>query len=60
MYQIGSGSFVGVGNKVRFVAKSSGKLKLGIVMYSSYTRGNYQFPGAYKVKIRVQPPSSEK
>lgn len=51
--QIGNGSYMKVAKKLKYTVKESGQLKLGMVMDSSYTRGNYQFPGNYKVKVKV-------
>jgi hypothetical protein len=53
--QVGGEKFFKVGKKLTFTAKKSGKVNLGMVMYSSYTKGNYKFPGSYKVKIVVEP-----
>ena len=53
--RIGSGPWVRIGSRSKFTAKSSGELKFGIVMRSTYTRGNYVFPGNYKVRIKVDP-----
>jgi hypothetical protein len=51
--RVGSGTIFKIGRSHTFTAKSAGVLELAIGMRSSYARGNYQFPGHYNVKIRV-------
>lgn len=53
--QVRDGPYFPVGSKARIIAPRSGKIKLGIVMFSKYTNGNYKFPGNYRVKVVVQP-----
>lgn len=48
-----SGEELLVGSKSSFVAKKSGVLQLGFAMQQNWA--NYQFPGEYKVRIRVVP-----
>ena len=50
-----SGKWIRIGTRAKFTAKRSGHLKFGIAMRSSYSRGNYVFPGGYKVRIKVEP-----
>jgi hypothetical protein len=50
-----SGTWIRIGSRAKFTARKSGVLKFGIVMRSTYTRGNYVFPGSYKVRIKVDP-----
>lgn len=52
--RIGSGKVFKVGSRSRHVCKSSGVLKLGVGMNPDYTNG-YNYPGEYKVKIKVSP-----
>lgn len=44
-----------IGSRAKFTARKSGILTFAIVMRSSYSRGNYVFPGQYKVRIKVDP-----
>lgn len=44
-----------VGSKNTFVAKKSGILQLAIGMQGEYANEGYQFPGEYKVKVKVDP-----
>ena len=44
-----------VGAKSTFVAKKSGILQLAIGMQGEYANEGYQFPGEYKVKVKVDP-----
>ncbi len=63
--QIPGGSLVGrigekgqvmkLGRSITFVAKSAGVFQLAIGMQNEYANEGYQFPGEYKVKIRVEP-----
>ena len=50
-----SGKWIRIGTRAKFTAKRSGHLKFGIAMSSSNSRGNYVFPGGYKVRIKVEP-----
>ena len=47
-----------VGRKSSFIAKSSGTLQLAIGMQAEYSNEGYQFPGEYKIKLKVDPKSS--
>ena len=44
-----------VGAKNTFVAKKTGVLQLAIGMQGEYANEGYQFPGEYKVKVKVDP-----
>jgi hypothetical protein len=44
-----------VGAKSTFVAKKSGIIQLAIGMQGEYANEGYQFPGEYKVKVKVDP-----
>lgn len=44
-----------VGAKSTFVAKKSGIIQLAIGMQGDYANESYQFPGEYKVKVKVDP-----
>ena len=48
-----SGEELLVGSKNTIVAKKSGVLQLGFAMQQNWS--NYQFPGEYKVRVRVVP-----
>jgi hypothetical protein len=48
-----SGEEMLIGSKKSFVAKKSGVLQLGFAMQQNWA--NYQFPGEYKVRVRVVP-----
>ena len=48
-----SGEEMLIGSKKSFVAKKTGVLQLGFAMQQNWA--NYQFPGEYKVRIRVVP-----
>jgi len=50
-----SGTVFKLGSKHTFVADRSGVLQLAVAMQAQYARNNYQFPGKYDVKIRVEP-----
>jgi len=52
--QIGdSGQAILVGRRIKFKAEQSGVLKFGIGIPANYARGNYKFPGRYRLKIEV-------
>jgi hypothetical protein len=50
-----AGNWIRIGSRAKFTAPKSGVLKFAIVMRSTYSRGNYVFPGEYKVRIKVDP-----
>ncbi len=51
-----SGDVIKVGEKVEFVAKSSGELTLGIAMQDNYaSQEGYQWTGKYTARIVVEP-----
>jgi len=50
-----SGKYFLVGQKKKFRADAKGKLQFGITMRASYVGKTYQFPGEYKVKIKIEP-----
>ena len=49
------GSPFKVGRSLTFVAKSSGVLQFAIGIQGEYAGEGYQFPGEYKLKLRVDP-----
>lgn len=49
------GSVFKVGTKHSMVAKSSGTLQLAIGMMAEYANEGYNFPGEFKVKVKVDP-----
>lgn len=49
------GSPFKVGRSTTFVAKTSGVLQFAIGMPAEYSNEGYQFPGEYKLKIKVDP-----
>jgi hypothetical protein len=52
--QVGAnGPIFKVGSKSSFTADRGGVLYLGFAMQSDYANNNYQFPGEYKVRLRV-------
>jgi hypothetical protein len=51
-----TGEVLKIGSKHSFTAKKAGTLHFGIGMNASYV--NHSFPGAYNLKIRVQPAGS--
>jgi len=63
--QIAGGALVGrigekgtmfkVGKQFTVVAKSSGVLQLAIGMQGDYSGDGYQFPGEYRVKLKIDP-----
>lgn len=63
--QIAGGTLVGrigekgqifkVGRQSTMVAKSSGVLQLAIGMQGDYSGDGYQFPGEYRVKVKIDP-----
>lgn len=56
VYRIGDkGQVQKAGSKASFVAKSSGVIQLAIGMQAEYGNQGYQFPGEYKVKVKVSP-----
>jgi hypothetical protein len=56
VYKIGDkGQITKAGTKTSFVAKSSGVLQLAIGMMPEYSNEGYNFPGEYKVKLKVEP-----
>lgn len=50
-----SGKYFLVGQKKKFRADAKGKLQFGITMRASYVGKSYQFPGDYKVKVKIEP-----
>jgi hypothetical protein len=44
-----------VGRSKKFTATKAGTLYFAVAMQPAYGGGNYQFPGSYKVKVRVIP-----
>jgi hypothetical protein len=44
-----------VGRSLTFVAKTSGTLQFAIGIQGEYAGEGYQFPGEYKLKLRVDP-----
>ena len=50
-----SGKVFKVGSKNTFEADRAGTLQFAIAMQHDYGQGNYQFPGEYKLKIKVDP-----
>jgi len=55
-----SGAEFKAGSSHKFTATRSGELYFAIAMRSNYLRGNYNFSGEYKVKIRVIPGDASK
>lgn len=63
--QIAGGTLVGrigdkgavfkVGRQMTMVAKSSGVIQLAIGMQGDYSGDGYQFPGEYRVKLKIDP-----
>lgn len=51
----GSGGYIKIGSRAKFVAKKSGVLQFGIAMNNSYTSSSYYYPGEYKLRIKVDP-----
>jgi hypothetical protein len=49
------GTIFKVGRQMNFVAKNSGVLQLAIGMQAQYVNDNYQFPGQYTVRLRIDP-----
>ncbi|ADB17246.1 hypothetical protein Psta_2577 [Pirellula staleyi DSM 6068] len=49
------GTVFKVGRSLNFTAKSSGLLQLAVGMQGDYAGEGYQFPGEYRVKLRVDP-----
>jgi hypothetical protein len=49
------GTVFKIGSKHSFVAKTSGTLQLAIGMIADYANDSYNYPGEYKVKIKVDP-----
>lgn len=49
------GEIFKVGSKSTFVAKQSGTLYFGVGMMNEYSHEGYQFPGEFKVKVKVEP-----
>lgn len=49
------GSVFKVGRSLTFVAKNSGVLQFAIGIQGEYAGEGYQFPGEYKLKLRVDP-----
>ena len=45
----------GFGASSTFVAKQSGTFQLAIGMQNEYANEGYQFPGEYRVKLKVDP-----
>ena len=50
-----NGKVFKVGSKKSFVAESSGVLQFAVAMQHQYANQNYQYPGQYNVRVRVQP-----
>jgi hypothetical protein len=44
-----------VGRSTTFVAKATGVLQFAVGMPPEYSNEGYQFPGEYKLKIKVDP-----
>lgn len=54
--RIGNGGrIMKIGSKQSFTATRSGVLYLGIAMNAQFASGEFNFPGEYKVRIRVNP-----
>ena len=53
--KIGNGKYFKVGDKKTFRADAKGKLQFAITMRASYVGKSYQYPGDYKLKIKVEP-----
>ena len=49
------GTVFKVGSRSSFVAKQSGVIELAIGMQGEYANQGYQFPGEYRVKLKVDP-----
>lgn len=49
------GTIFKVGRQMTLVAKSSGVLQLAIGMQGDYAGDGYQFPGEYRVKLKIDP-----
>lgn len=49
------GTVIKVGRQSTFTAKSSGTLQFAIGMQAEYASEGYQFPGEYRLKIKVDP-----
>ncbi len=49
------GTIFKVGRQSTFTAKASGVLQFAIGMQGEYSQGSYQFPGEYRLRIRVEP-----
>jgi len=49
------GSVVKVGKQSSFIAKNSGILQFAVGVQGDYAGDGYQYPGQYKLKIRVEP-----
>jgi hypothetical protein len=49
------GTVFKVGRQSTFVAKSSGVLQFAIGMQGQYSNEGYQFPGEYRVRVKVDP-----
>jgi hypothetical protein len=56
VYKIGEkGQITKAGSKTSFTAKTSGTLQLAVGMMPEYSNEGYNFPGEYKVKVKVEP-----
>lgn len=49
------GTVMKVGRQATFVAKSSGTLQFAIGMQGEYANEGYNFPGEYRLKVKVDP-----
>jgi hypothetical protein len=49
------GTVMKVGRQTTFVAKSSGTLQFAIGMQAEYANEGYNFPGEYRLKVKVDP-----
>jgi hypothetical protein len=54
-----SGEVFKVGGKHTFVAKKAGSLHFAIAMQPSYSGSGYNFPGEYKVRLKIEPGAEE-
>ena len=57
--KIGNGKYFLVGAKKTFKADAKGKLQFAITMRSSYVGKSYQYPGEFKLKVKVEPAARE-
>jgi len=54
-----SGEIFKVGSKHTFVAKKAGTLNFAIAMQPSYSGSGYNFPGEYKIRLKIEPGAEE-